>query len=212
MKKKYLAPLLCAAVLCAVCLLWLSPSRTGLLDNDIPLSDDSASRFPTTDMDIPDLDVPLSDVPNPDGGEEDPFAQFSEEQLAYLNEVLDLVNAARKDAGLEPMTLDPVLCAAAQVRAKECVGTFSHTRPNGTKYSTAIAEAGINANYTGENAATGHTSAKQVVASWLKSEGHRANILNARFTSLGVGLEPNVGNRYKGFAWVQLFVDDSTRA
>ena len=92
------------------------------------------------------------------------------------------------------------------VRAGECVSTFSHTRPNGTKYKTAIAEAGVVSNYTGENVASGYTSAKQVVSGWLNSEGHRANILNEKFTKLGVGFVANTGNRYKGFAWSQLFV------
>ena len=123
-----------------------------------------------------------------------------------MNEVLELVNKARADAGLAALELDPALCGAAQVRAKECVGTFSHTRPDGTKYKTAISEAGVDSNYTGENVATGHTSARQVVDAWLRSEGHRANILNEKFTKLGVGFSPNTGNRYRGYAWSQLFV------
>ena len=78
--------------------------------------------------------------------------------------------------------------------------------PDGTPYKTAIAEAGVQSNYTGENVATGHTSPQQVVSRLLKSEGHRANIVNEKFTRIGIGLEKNVGNRYGGYSWSQLFV------
>lgn len=207
MKKKALIFLLTAA-LCAAALLWVSTPRLALLENGaFPDGPDSSSS-----IEIGDSDVPLSDAPEPDGEPnpepdvDEPFAQFTEDQLTTMNEVLDLVNKARSDAGLEPLELDPALCAAAQVRAKECVGTFSHTRPNGTKYKTAISESGVVSSYTGENVATGHTSAKQVVDAWMRSEGHKANILNAKFTRLGVGFAPNTGNRYRGFAWSQLFV------
>lgn len=198
MKKRYLV-FLFTAVLCAGSLLWVSAPRSALLEND-------GGEEPPSSVEIGDSDVPLAQLPDPDQDqEEDPFAAFTQEQRDTMDQVLELVNAAREDAGLAALELDPALCGAAQVRAGECVSTFSHTRPDGTKYKTAIAEAGVVSNYTGENVATGHTSAKQVVEAWMRSEGHRANILNEKFTKLGVGFEPNTGNRYKGFAWSQLF-------
>ena len=184
MKKKY--PILLAAALCAGALLWAAVPRPALLENDSLPVDAPGS------VDIGDSDVPRADLPDSEPGqEEDPFAAFTEDHRTTMNEVLEL---------------DPALCGAAQVRAKECVGTFSHTRPDGTKYKTAISEAGVDSSYTGENVATGHTSARQVVDAWLRSEGHRANILNEKFTKLGVGFSPNTGNRYRGYAWSQLFV------
>lgn len=202
MKKKYLTGLLLAA-LCIACLVWVNIPRTALLEND-PLENEDPSGSAVIDID--DGDVPLAELPG--GTDEDPFAQFTEDQLTIMNEVLDLVNDARADAGLNALELDPALCGAAQVRAVECVGSFSHTRPNGARYKTAITEAGLTATYTGENIATGHTSAKQVVDAWMKSEGHRANILNEHYTKLGVGLEANTGSRYRGYAWAQLFMSD----
>lgn len=204
MKKKHLIFLFVAA-LCAGALLFASAPRMALLENDGAPEEDPGL------VDIGDSDVPMAGLPEPEPGpdapqEEDPFAAFTQDQRDTMNEVLELVNKARADAGLAALELDPALCGAAQVRAKECVGTFSHTRPDGTKYKTAISEAGVVSNYTGENVATGHTSAKQVVDAWMKSEGHKANILNTKFTKLGVGFEPNTGNRYRGYAWSQLFV------
>ena len=103
------------------------------------------------------------------------------------------------------LELDPVLCKAAQVRAAECEISFSHTRPDGTKYKTAITDAGISSGYTGENVATGYTTADQAMAGWLKSEGHRANILNERFTKIGIASKKN-NNQYGGYTWEQLFI------
>ena len=184
--------------LCVVSLLWVSTPRRALLDNDPP----------SGVLEIPEEDVPLAGGPAPEEeSEQDPFAAFPQEQRDTMNEVLDLVNAARADAGVAALELDPALCQAAQVRAEECVGTFSHTRPDGTSYKTALTEAGITAGYVGENVAPGYKGARQAVEGWLKSEGHRANILNGNYTKMGIGFEKNTGNRYQGFAWAQLFTD-----
>lgn len=159
-----------------------------------------AVRTEPDPAEIADEDTPLAEDPTVD-----PFAAFSEEDRKAMDEILALVNAARQENNLNPLTLSPVLCQAAMTRAGECVTNFSHTRPNGTSYKTAITDLGVTPGYSGENAGTGHTSAKQVVERWLASDGHRANILNPNYTQLGVGLAPNVNNGYRGYSWVQLF-------
>lgn len=216
MKRKYTLPLL--AVIAVLCIggAWMwSNTQPTLLENDAP-----SSPLATGMVLIPEDDVPMADLPETTLSETaedaeastnaedavDMYEGLDETQIKYVNEVLKLVNEARAEAGVPALELDVSLRKAAQIRAKECVGTFSHTRPNGTSYKTAISEVGVETKYTGENVATGHTSAKQVVDRWLKSEGHRANILNANFTKIGIGLEKNVGNRYGGYSWSQLFV------
>lgn len=194
--RKRLFALGAAALACA--LLWLSGPRPALLDN-------GGGQGSGGSLEIRDSQVPMAEEPNQDG--EEPFSQFTQEQREVLNEVLELVNQARSKAGVPALELDPALCGAAQIRAAECVDTFSHTRPDGTSYQTAMEEAGISFVWSGENAATGQTTAQKVMESWLGSEGHRANILNEKYTRLGAGFEQNTGNRYRGFAWVQLFSD-----
>ena len=130
---------------------------------------------------------------------------LTQTQTEYVNEVLYLVNEARADANLPALTLDPALQKAAQVRASECTDNFSHTRPDGTSYQTAILQAGVVSGYTGESVAIGQTSAQQVVNRWLNSEMHRANILSSNYTRVGIGLAENSGNSFDGYAWVQLF-------
>ena len=110
-------------------------------------------------------------------------------------QVIDEVNAERAKYGLSALKTDAELTRAACIRAYEIVLSFSHTRPNGESWSTVSSAA------RGENIAKGHSSVARVMAAWMSSEGHRANILRESFGSIGVCVI-DVGNvRY----WVQLF-------
>lgn len=112
--------------------------------------------------------------------------------------ILELVNIERQKEGLSPLSYYSKGQAAADIRAKEIINTFSHTRPDGTNCFTALE--GINYWSAGENIALGHRSAEQVVDAWMNSPGHRANILNENFTHLIVGYD------HEAKAWVQLFL------
>lgn len=202
MKKKYLVSALAIAVILLAGGAFLLNPTADLLEND-PVEEVPEDGF----LNIEDEDTPLGDLPTEEApAEVDPYEGLDATQKKYVDEIVTLVNQAREKEGLQPLVLDPLLRQGAQVRAAECVKTFSHTRPDGTSYKTAISEAGVVSNYTGENVACGHSSAQQVVKAWLNSPGHRDNILNSNFTKIGVGLEKNVGNGYRGYSWSQLFV------
>ena len=202
MKKKYLVSILAVVVILFAGGAFLLNPAADLLEND-PAEEVLDDGF----LEIEDEDTPLSDLPAEETpAEVDPYEGLDATQKKYVDEIVTLVNQAREKEGLQPLTLDPQLRKGAQVRAAECVKVFSHTRPDGTSYKTAISEAGVVSNYTGENVACGHSSAQQVVKAWLNSPGHKDNILNSNFTKIGVGLEKNVGNGYRGYAWAQLFV------
>lgn len=109
-----------------------------------------------------------------------------------------MVNAERAKAGLAPLTLDQELSANAAVRAEEIVHAFSHTRPNGSAFSSAIT---ISYRRAGENIAYGYPTAEAVMDGWMNSSGHRANILQSSFTKIGVGVVQRDNTLY----WVQLF-------
>ncbi|MBR6767664.1 MAG: CAP domain-containing protein, partial [Clostridia bacterium] len=116
-------------------------------------------------------------------------------QSGLAAQVVNQVNAERSKYGLSMLRMDSELTRAAQVRAEEIVRKFSHTRPDGSKWSTVSASA------YGENIAKGQKTADKVMAAWLTSEGHRANILKAGFGSIGVCAYVSGGITY----WVQLF-------
>lgn len=119
-----------------------------------------------------------------------------------IEEVAKLVNQERKKAGLPSLTLNVKACNAATIRAKETQQSFSHTRPNGKNFSTALKEANISFSGAGENIAWGQKTAQAVMKDWMNSPGHRANILNAKYTQIGIGYVLNdSGIPY----WTQLF-------
>ena len=78
---------------------------------------------------------------------------------------------------------------------------FSHTSPTyGTPFDM-IKSAGISYNTAGENIAKGQKSAEAVFNAWMNSQGHRANILNSRFTQMGIGVTSG-SSKY----WSQMFI------
>ncbi len=139
------------------------------------------------------------DVPGP----EQPGDQVPDGSVqSYAQQVVDLVNAERAKAGLSALTVQTDVTAAANVRAREIKQQFSHTRPNGSNFSTALQEQGVSYRGSGENIAYGQRTPQQVMEGWMNSSGHRANILNANYKNIGVGYyqdENGIGH------WVQLF-------
>lgn len=137
----------------------------------------------------------------PDVPEDDSADKKESEVLSFAEQVVELVNAERAKVNLPALTMTTKLNEAALVRAKETVQSFSHTRPNGSSFSTVLKENGISFQGAGENIAWGQRTPEQVVLAWMNSEGHRANILNPKYTSIGVGYYLNGATPY----WAQLF-------
>lgn len=116
--------------------------------------------------------------------------------------MVELVNAERAKEGLSPLSIDINVQEAAMVRAKECEQLFSHTRPDGSSFATALKEQNVSYKSAGENIAWGQQSPEEVMNAWMNSSGHRANIMNPNFTTIGVGYYENAkGTDY----WCQLF-------
>lgn len=166
---------------------------TGTPDVELPETDNNVpeTNQPETDNNTPETNQPETDNNTPDT-----------EVLSYAEQVVALVNTERAKAGLNALTLDTEIASAALVRAKETEISFSHTRPDGRHFSTALSDSGISFRGAGENIAWGQRSPEEVMNGWMNSEGHRANILNPNFTKIGVGYYQNaVGRNY----WTQLF-------
>lgn len=157
----------------------------------------------TPENNVPDTDVPENNIPETDAPENDtPQTNVPENEHSFIKEVVNLVNAERAKEGLSPLTIDTKVQAAAQVRAMECEQLFSHTRPNGTSFATALKEQNVSYRSAGENIAWGQQTPQEVVTAWMNSSGHRANIMNENFTTIGVGYYENArGTDY----WCQLF-------
>ncbi|WP_416478799.1 CAP domain-containing protein [Streptomyces sp. LKA04] len=119
-------------------------------------------------------------------------------------EVVRLTNRERAGAGLRQLAADTALTRAAQAHSADMVARdfYAHTDPDGGKPWDRAAAAGAARRTVGENIACGQRSAADVVKGWMNSPGHRANILKAEFTHIGVGL---AGGGRAGTYWTQLF-------
>ncbi len=123
-----------------------------------------------------------------------PPAQEMEIHLAALN-------AERARAGRTGLVLDTSLSALAQAHACDMSqrGYFSHTTPEGRTMMDRASRAGLRGYCAmGENIAQGQPDVPSVVASWMRSPGHRRNMLGRGFSHVGFGRGP-------GAYWVQLF-------
>lgn len=136
---------------------------------------------------------PKPEEPKP----EEPKPVVTDDQ-AFINEVIRLTNLERTKRGLKALKSNlSGLNQAANVRAREITRVFSHTRPNGTPWSTTLAEWGLpKFSARGENIlwnGAQWTPAK-VVEKWMNSTGHRNNILSTKYEYIGVGFA-RIGNK-----------------
>ncbi|WKX72827.1 CAP domain-containing protein [Streptomyces sp. XD-27] len=121
---------------------------------------------------------------------------------ASEREVLALVNQERAQAGCSPLSADPELAelAGAFSEDMDARNFFDHTDPDGDSPWDRAKQAGVS-NLGGENIARGQADARAVMDSWMNSPGHRANILNCDFKTLGVGAHEGDGGPW----WTQEF-------
>jgi uncharacterized protein YkwD len=128
--------------------------------------------------------------------------------------VLSAVNAARAKAGCGPLRLDGKLIAAAKGHARAMAeqNFFGHAGKDGTRLTSRISRQGYSFRTAAENIAAGQKSASQVVSSWLKSAGHRRNILDCGMTETGIAVVYQADDRpIRGnpaplrYYWVQVF-------
>ncbi len=108
---------------------------------------------------------------------------------AVESALVDLANAERKRQGLPPFRSNSRLMRAAQLQAEQVakIGRLDHTVAGG-KYPTLrdrVDAVDYEWQALGENLAFGQRNAAQATGTWMKSAGHRANILNRRFTEIG---------------------------
>lgn len=179
------------------------PENPDTPDSEQPETPDSPDNEQPEMPDTPDGEQPETpDSPDNNKPENPSLPDTDTENADFVRQVVDLVNRERAKAGLSPVTADTSIQAAAQVRAREIEKSFSHTRPDGSSFSTALTQQGVTYRGSGENIAWGQKTPEQVMNGWMNSEGHRANILNKNFTKIGVGYHQNAsGTNY----WTQLF-------
>jgi uncharacterized protein YkwD len=108
--------------------------------------------------------------------------------------IVELVNAERSKVGCSALTLNTTLTKVAQAHSEDMAlhQNMSHSGSDGSSPGDRITSAGYTWSAYGENVAYGYATPEQVMAGWMASPGHKANILNCTFKEIGVGLaQPN---------------------
>ena len=177
---------------------WKSEDGTVQIERNRPYTGEAPAKVETDKpVSQPEVTAPAADVD------------------AMKQDIVDRTNALRKENGIAALTTNDKLMQAAQVRADEmdASGAYSHTRPDGRKYTTVT-----DCKYVGENICQmpliylvqqKATLPERAVLLWSNSDGHRKNMTNADYGEIGVGLAK--GRDENGLdCWycVQLFLCD----
>ncbi|MEV6674663.1 CAP domain-containing protein [Streptomyces sp. NPDC051162] len=181
-----------------------------------PPSSDPSSEAPSPEPDGSGIDpgseahtlpatVPgtaAADLPAADPGDPDTATEAVSLQAAPVAQILALVNQERAKVGARPLAPSPRLASLAQSFSDDMArrGFFAHTDPDGRTPWDRAAGRGIG-NLGGENIARGQPDPRAVMEAWMNSTGHRANILNREYRTLGIGVHPGAGGPW----WTQDF-------
>lgn len=124
------------------------------------------------------------------------------DNLSFEQKVAELVNAQRAKYGLAPFTLSTQLSNVARIKSQDMSENnyFSHTSPVFGSTFSLLKSHGISYRTAGENIAMGYRTPESVMDGWMNSPGHRANILSAKYTKIGVGYVA------QGNYWTQVFI------
>lgn len=135
-----------------------------------------------------------------------PAASLFSSAITPVN-IISLTNASRSSLDLSTLSENALLDASAQAKAEDMLAHqyFAHTSPDGVTPWSWIKGKGYSYRYAGENLAVYYTEAEDVNAGWMASPTHRANIVDTRYTDIGVGVAQGEYNGYPAVFVVQHF-------
>lgn len=173
-----------------------TPSTAGV--SNAPIRDDMIDDIPlATAAGAPDFDAALA--------REFPDCEDPARAADWEDEILRLVNLERGRNGLNTLSRNETLEDQASQYACEMItyDFFAHVNPvTASTLADRASEFKYKYHVIGENLAGGQLTPEQAFQDWMESPGHRANILDPRFTEIGIAVK--AGGSY-GFYWVQEF-------
>ncbi|MEK7168531.1 MAG: CAP domain-containing protein [Patescibacteria group bacterium] len=107
-----------------------------------------------------------------------------------IQEVVNLTNQKRSEAGLSALSLNQELSAAAYTKGRDMIDKdyWAHVAPDGTQPWKFFNDFGYKYKYAGENLARDFSSASAAVDAWMNSPTHKDNILNPKYKEIGIGV------------------------
>jgi uncharacterized protein YkwD len=176
--------------LALICMLLSVTACANPGNTSLPIQQTSTATTTIPATEIPASSPTATDTPHPTATPTNtPTAHPSETPLpAYASEVIALVNQERDTRSLPALTINTTLMTNAE------------------SWSIFMAENDVfhHSEYTvGENVGAGYPTPEEVVAGWMDSPGHRANILSESFTQVGAGYAYSSDSTYKHYWTLQ---------
>ena len=174
---------------------WDSDTKCVQVKSGIPYTGEAPAKTePNKPVSQPEVTAPTADV--------DTMKQ----------DIVDRTNALRRENGIAVLTTNDKLMQAAQVRADEMAANtvYSHTRPDGRKYTTVTdcKYVGENIQLIGEWQMSNTSLPAAAVDGWQNSTAHLKNMLNTRYGEIGIGLSQGTVMGEPYWYCVQLFLCD----
>lgn len=125
----------------------------------------------------------------------------------YASVLVNLTNKDRVAANVAELKVSPLLEKAAQMKALDMAtrGYFAHNTPEGLTPWYWFREAGYNYTYAGENLAVNFEESEEVETAWMNSRGHFLNIVNPKFTEIGIATSTGTYKGRSAIFVVQMF-------
>lgn len=131
-------------------------------------------------------------------------SESSAEMKSKANKLAMLINEYREENGLNPLYIVPYLNDVSDIRVNESIENFSHYRPNGTKFSTAIDYSIVPFSKVYETLAAGSDTAEDTFEQWMNSEDHRKILLTPNISHMGIGITYNEDTLYEWY-WEAIY-------
>ncbi len=127
--------------------------------------------------------------------------------IVVVNALTDGTNAARSQNNVAQLEVNPLLQAAAQEKANDMAANnyFAHTSPAGLSPWYWFGKVGYGFMYAGENLAVNFSDSGDVTNAWMNSPEHRANILSANFTQVGIATATGTYEGHPAVYVVEMF-------
>lgn len=121
--------------------------------------------------------------------------------------LIDQTNLERQELGHSRLKESPLLTQAAELKARDLAtrGYFSHAGPAGESPWVWLDKVGYDYLYAGENLAVNFSDSVKVHRAWMNSPRHRSNVLDDKFSEIGVGVAQGKFNGHDSLYVVQFF-------
>ncbi|MFA6270096.1 MAG: CAP domain-containing protein [Candidatus Paceibacterota bacterium] len=132
---------------------------------------------------------------------------FDSLSAIYASVLVNLTNKDRVSANLSELKVNALLEKAAQMKADDMAtkGYFAHNTPEGFTPWYWLGKAGYEYIYAGENLAVNFEESSQVETAWMNSRGHFLNIMNPKYTEIGIATSTGMYKGRQAVFVVQMF-------